>query len=121
LISMFGNVKSLKRMISARSVSDKLIETEIKNFHKNMSIAVCPHTATASYIYNNLDESSKKDHWIIAATAHPAKFESIVEPLIGRSVDIPIQLESILNKPSQAHNINPTMNDFVNIINNKLN
>lgn len=120
LISMFGNIEALKGVISARSVSDKLIEGEIKNCRKSMSIVVCPHTATASYIYNNLDENSKKDHWIIVATAHPAKFDDVVEPLIGRSVDIPNELESILNKPSHVHNIDPTMADFIKILNSKL-
>ncbi|MEC9416009.1 MAG: threonine synthase [Pseudomonadota bacterium] len=120
LISIFGNVDNLKKTISAKSVSDKLIEEEIKNCHNTMSIVVCPHTATANYIYNDLGSCNKKDHWIIVATAHPAKFDDIVEPLIGRSVEIPSELELILNKPSQAHDIDPTMTDFINILSSKL-
>ncbi|HJL93152.1 MAG TPA: hypothetical protein QGF04_05140, partial [Woeseiaceae bacterium] len=103
-----------------KSVSDKSIKEEIKNCHRSASIVVCPHTATASYIYNNLDETSKKDHWIIVATAHPAKFDEVVEPLIGTSVDVPNELELMLNRQSQVYNIDPTMTDFINIINSKL-
>jgi threonine synthase len=40
--------------------------------------------------------------WAVAATAHPAKFESIVEPLIGRAVPLPPALADLLARPSHA-------------------
>ena len=41
-------------------------------------------------------------HSAIAATAHPAKFESIVEPLIGRTVAVPATLSRWLDVPARA-------------------
>ncbi len=35
------------------------------------------------------------------ATAHPAKFETIVEPLIGATVPLPKGLAEILARPSR--------------------
>jgi threonine synthase len=40
--------------------------------------------------------------WAVAATAHPAKFESIVEPLIGARIEPPPALAALLGQPSRA-------------------
>ena len=40
--------------------------------------------------------------WCAVATAHPAKFESIVEPLIRRTVDVPPALAELLQRPAWA-------------------
>ena len=47
--------------------------------------------------------------WILVATAHPAKFEAVVEPLVGREVDVPHTLASILERPSESHEIEPEL------------
>jgi threonine synthase len=38
----------------------------------------------------------------VVATAHPAKFESVVEPLIGKAVDVPPALAAMLRRPASA-------------------
>jgi len=43
------------------------------------------------------------------ATAHPAKFNDVVEPLIGRSIGIPPSLARLLDLPSQCLDVPPTM------------
>jgi len=53
---------------------------------------------------------SESPHWIIVATAHPAKFETIVEPLIGKPVPIPSSLEQILKQTSTYQEIDPDLN-----------
>ena len=40
--------------------------------------------------------------WIVAATAHPAKFDTVVEPLVGRSVPVPAPLAELLARPAHA-------------------
>jgi threonine synthase len=41
------------------------------------------------------------------ATAHPAKFNDVVEPLIGESVPVPPALEALLSLPSRQTQIEP--------------
>jgi len=43
------------------------------------------------------------------ATAHPAKFEQIVEPIIGARVPLPPELEAILSRPRCYVEIEPSM------------
>ena len=42
---------------------------------------------------------------MVVSTAHPAKFDTIVEPLIGTTVPIPKNLWEIIQKPSYAKEI----------------
>jgi threonine synthase len=37
---------------------------------------------------------------IVVSTAHPAKFDTIVEPLIGKTVEVPQNLAKLLDKES---------------------
>lgn len=87
--------QDFKNEVSVCSVTDEQIKDTIKNGEKYWGEIFCPHTATAVYAR----EQVKSPHWIIVATAHPAKFESIVEPLIGKMVEIPKPLEAILHQP----------------------
>ena len=69
----------------------------------------CPHTATAAEVYSRLSAEERRDPWVIVATAHPAKFNEIVEPLIGRAVAVPPSLARLLSLPSQCLDIQPTL------------
>ena len=40
--------------------------------------------------------------WAVVATAHPAKFPEVVEPLIGGEIPLPPALAAMLAKPSMA-------------------
>lgn len=44
---------------------------------------------------------------VVVSTAHPAKFESVVEPEIGREIPVPESLEKMLSKESKFISITP--------------
>ena len=70
----------------------------------------CPHTATAAEVYQRLSEGERHDNpWILVATAHPAKFNDIVEPIIGKSVDVPPALARLLALPRHFTDIEPSL------------
>jgi threonine synthase len=46
---------------------------------------------------------------VIVATAHPAKFNDVVEPLIGYEVAIPPSLAKLLALPRQETELEPTL------------
>jgi threonine synthase len=43
--------------------------------------------------------------WAVVSTAHPAKFDSVVEPLIGRQIDVPPALAAMLQRSAHAEPI----------------
>lgn len=86
---------------SALAVDDEAIRSEIAAGRERWSMTWCPHTATAVHFREKL----ATDDWVIVATAHPAKFESIVEPLIGEPLEIPRQLGELLARPTRVERI----------------
>ena len=96
---LFGEAHDLKKLVSAVSVSDAEIEGEIRRNFAEFGLTTCPHTATATFAWRQLsDEQRSVDDWILVATAHPAKFELIVEPLIGQAIPLPDEMASILSR-----------------------
>ncbi len=103
---------NLERMVSmmpdqAESVSDPEIENEIRVSESRWGQAFCPHTATAGVVRSHLKDQ-KDQAWVLVSTAHPAKFETIVEPLVGHAIELPPALEAILKKPSRVETIQAT-------------
>ena len=110
LRSLIGEADVLREHIGVSSVSDRQIEETIKKDFEEFGIAICPHTATASHTWRELDDDLATAHdWILVATAHPAKFETIVEPLIGETVALPPELEEILSRPTRLIAIKPDL------------
>ena len=46
---------------------------------------------------------------MLVATAHPAKFNEIVEPLVGREIPVPPALARLLSLPRQEEDLDPTL------------
>jgi threonine synthase len=106
LRSMIGEADVLRDCLGVLSVNDEQIEAEIRRDYAEFGFAICPHTATATHTWRQFDADMRQDNdWILVATAHPAKFETIVEPLIGTTVPLPEELAAILSRPSQSVSI----------------
>ncbi len=54
-------------------------------------------------------DDERRSPWVVVATAHPAKFNEIVEPIIGRPVMVPASLNRLLNLPQHAVDLPPTL------------
>ncbi|MEM8547362.1 MAG: threonine synthase [Pseudomonadota bacterium] len=101
LRDLFGESDALRQhALTAQSVSDEEIEARIRADIRRLPFAWCPHSATAMVAWERLAEGDKARHWALVATAHPAKFETIVEPLIGTEVAVPPMLAELLDRPS---------------------
>ena len=110
LRKLIGEADVLRDQLGVASVSDDEIRIAMRQDFKDFGFATCPHTATATHTWRQLDSSLKGQHdWILVATAHPAKFETIVEPLIGESVPLPPELEEILSRPARCVSIEPDL------------
>lgn len=110
LRSMLGEAEVLRECLGVLSVNDEQIEAEIRRDYAEFGFATCPHTATATYTWRQLDANVREENdWILIATAHPAKFETIVEPLVGTTVALPDELAAILSRPSRSVSIKPNL------------
>jgi threonine synthase len=101
----------LTQAFRARAVDDDEIRAQIKKDYDRFGQIWCPHTATAFRVYDELEPGRRAAaHWVCVATAHPAKFEEIVEPLIGREIPLPAALAEILALPTEKIDILADLN-----------
>lgn len=104
LVWTYPEPEMLRRRIRARSVTDEHISRTIQQGERRHGQVFCPHTAAGVWVLEQLRKmtSVRTGTWAVAATAHPAKFETIVEPLVGHPVEVPAALAELLARPSRA-------------------
>ncbi len=105
LLNLHPDFDKLKSFARAFTVSDEEIERVISEEFARHGRVFDPHTAAAVRVRALLSTP----HWVVVATAHPAKFESIVEPLVGREVEMPPALAALLDNESVCVEIEPSL------------
>jgi threonine synthase len=112
-----GNASNMERIfpllvdqgdVFSDSVTDEQIRKVIAEGEKRFGEVWCPHTATAVEVRTRRPGS----RWVVVATAHPAKFETIVEPLVGHPVAVPPALQRLLGLPSYCDEISGEYEEF---------
>ena len=106
---LYPDAATLRREFVSMSVDDAAIRATIRERHKRYGEIFCPHTATAIHLLERLRAQGTEGDWSVVATAHPAKFDSIVEPLIGATVSVPPSLAALLARPAHA---DPLANEY---------
>lgn len=108
------NFEELQGQLDASSVDDIEIRNTIRRDSHELNQLWCPHSATAAKVFRRLVSRGARGHWVIVATAHPAKFHDIVEPLVGREVPVPDSLARLLAMPRQETELEPTLQALQN-------
>lgn len=107
------DLTELRRDVAALSVDDETIRRTIGTVWRSSRTAICPHTACGVAMRDRLKASGHRGPIVVAATAHPAKFESVVEPLIGEGVEPPAALAALLSRPAIARPLEPSLEALV--------
>ena len=108
--ALYPDAAQLAQQVEAVSVSDAQISARIVTDHQALGQVWCPHTATAAEVYANLPAQRREGRrWVLVATAHPAKFREIVEPLIGSRVPVPANLQRLFDLPVQCTEIDASL------------
>jgi threonine synthase len=108
VLHLCGGEDPCRGALRAELVDDDEIRRVIRDGVESWGEVWDPHTATAVAARERIGG----EHWILVSTAHPAKFEGIVEPLVGREIPIPPDLQRLLDHPSHAEEIDPTLDAF---------
>jgi threonine synthase len=108
--ALFPTPQAIREQLSADSVDDATIRARIGEDFMQYGREWCPHTAVAAEVYSRLPPEERRDrHWVLVATAHPAKFNDVVEPIIGKAVAIPESLDRLLHLPQHFIDLPPTL------------
>jgi threonine synthase len=110
LRALYPTFHAITEHLSAQSVDDATIRSRIKEDFMQFGREWCPHTATAAEVYRRLSERERRESpWVVVATAHPAKFNDIVEPIIGKPVGVPAALGRLLELPRHMLDLPPSL------------
>jgi threonine synthase len=96
------DIAELRKAVSAYAVDDARLSALMRQAEARYGHVVCPHTAAALAVIEDRRSAGDDRHYIAVATAHAAKFESVVEPLVGHTVAVPPALAELLARPANA-------------------
>ena len=108
IVDRFAEPTELRAVAAAASTDDARIAAVLREAHTRWGQVLCPHTATA------VDRrwATPDGDAVLVATAHPAKFETIVEPQIGHAIALPPALAELMERPTHATPIGATLADL---------
>ncbi len=113
--------KSVTEKISGAFFNDEQTQKAMREVFGNANYVMCPHTAVA---YRGLQEYRKKTKGdftgVFLSTAHPAKFIDLVEETLGKSIDVPERLKSLLDIEKVSIKMKPEFSEFKSLLMNEL-
>jgi threonine synthase len=109
LRALHADFEELQGQLGASSVDDIEIRGTLRRDSHELNRIWCPHTATAAKVYRRMLSRGARGHWVIVSTAHPAKFNDIVEPQTGQEVPVPPALARLLSLPRQEQELEASL------------
>ncbi|MFI4869955.1 MAG: threonine synthase [Steroidobacterales bacterium] len=110
LMALYPEPAALRTAVRAVSIDDAATRERIRLDFARYGRAWCPHSAVAAEAYERLAPAERaQGRWVLVATAHPAKFREIVEPLIGTALTMPQNLARLFDRPSSYREIEATL------------
>lgn len=111
---LFNNdVAAMRAMITSSAHTDDEVRAAIRELHDRYGYVADPHTAIG---YLGIEKTAASVEQLFLATAHPAKFRDVVEPVIGRPVPLPAALAQTLERPKVAQHIDASLAALVNLL-----
>ncbi|MGV8941804.1 MAG: threonine synthase [Lysobacter sp.] len=92
----------VRAAMAACSIDDDRIRQTITAAPDRHGVVPCPHTAVGLSALDSLRARGDERTWAVVATAHPAKFETVVEPLVGHVAVPPPALAAALARPASS-------------------
>ncbi len=98
-----GDFNKIKADLFSWSFSDNKTEEMIREIKNHCNYLLDPHTAVGMLGMNKFfEEINENNMGIVLATAHPAKFQDVVEPIIKKKVILPKQLQKAMEKKKNS-------------------
>jgi threonine synthase len=99
---------TISQLLSGYTVSDADTSATIRRVEAERGYLLDPHGAVAFVALENYLAEYPAAAGFLLATAHPVKFPEVVEPLIGRKIELPAALHYLLRKPKQSVPLAPS-------------
>ena len=108
ILELFGHDYSrIKNFISSYRISDEETVNTIQKVFKNYGYTLDPHGAVGFAALEKYLQQNAGQKGLFLETAHPLKFSDVVEKAIGERLEIPAQLQHLLQLKKQSLVIKP--------------
>ena len=98
-----NDITKLKNLFSSYSFTDKETKKALKYLYKNTKYVADPHGAVGYLgLKEYVKEQEERSTGIFLETAHPVKFLDVVEKTLGISIDIPEQIQAVIDKEKES-------------------
>jgi threonine synthase len=93
ILHLYGHdLDRLRRDLKARSVSDEETRTSIRETYARTGYLLDPHSAVGLKALEATLKDRPGEVGVLLATAHPAKFAEVVEPIVDEAIPLPPEL-----------------------------
>jgi threonine synthase len=117
---LFGDsVDQLRQAVQANAFTDDEVRTAVRFLHGERGYLCDPHSAIGylGLATRPLPPGGQSlPPAVFLATAHPAKFQEVVEPIIGASVPLPDTLTAALARPRRIVRIGPSVEELAALL-----
>ena len=105
-----GKLEAVRKNVAGSRHEDTQVRATIKDVFDRTGYLLDPHSAIGYLgLTKRQDDDGGDRAGIFLATAHPAKFSEIVEPVIGRTIDRPAPLTHALERSRQIMKLDSTL------------
>ena len=113
--ALYGDdLEALRRDVEGSTWTDAETSAAIVRCRHRHGYLLDPHGAVGLLALEDaLSRASPDTRGIVLATAHPAKFAEVVEPLVGEEIPLPPALAERLHAPRSVTRVAPTLEALV--------
>jgi threonine synthase len=111
-----GDDQNVRNEIAGYSFSDEETRDTIRTVYKNSGYILCPHTAVGYRAAELYRKTAEHRPAVTLATAHPVKFREVIEPVIGRAIEVPERLKPVLQKEGNSLSIPADYKTFTKLL-----
>ena len=104
-------------LFSSSSVDDAATQAIIQSVNNEHHYLLDPHTAVA--MQEAIQVSSGTDHYVVLATAHPAKFPDIYKKLAIKLSETPKALKGLYDKTEHLHHFDANYDEITSFIDSR--
>ena len=97
-----SDLTALRQDVVGFAYEDAQVIAEIGHVYREHGYVLDPHSAIAWLALQDRLVDQPDARGVFLATAHPAKFREVVEPAIGRSIELPLALAEAISRPRHS-------------------
>ena len=101
--NIYGNVfENLKGHLVSYTFTDEVTKQAMRKVFNETDYILDPHGAVGYLGLKEFQRENPEYEGVFLETAHPVKFLDVVEPIIGKKIEFPAQIKSVMNKEKHA-------------------